>query len=213
MAKSYYDSKTPNWQRIVIWVIAIAMAGGTLVGFFFMAIAAQNPSLNPDTIAQEKSQQEYEDYLNSDEYKQMIEEQQKANAERLANLRAPDDYAEFVTSFNADDVKQLTTETLKDGEGATVPEGATISANYTGWTPDGKIFDGTKLEGEDAEPVEFSLSKVISGWSTGLVGKRVGGVYLLTIPSAEAYGEQGSGESIPPNTPLKFLVQIVELIS
>ena len=89
---------------------------------------------------------------------------------------------------------------------------STLSANYTGWTPDGKIFDSTKSEDSAAKPVTFSLKGVIKGWSEGLSGKKVGGVYLLSIPANMAYGERGSTDgSIAPNTPLKFVVEIVKL--
>ena len=38
---------------------------------------------------------------------------------------------------------------------------------------------------------------------------KVGGVRELTIPSDMAYGETGSGEDIPANTPLKFVVMAI----
>ena len=40
---------------------------------------------------------------------------------------------------------------------------------------------------------------------------RIGGVRVITIPSDKAYGEQGSGDDIPPNTPIKFVVMAIEL--
>ena len=38
---------------------------------------------------------------------------------------------------------------------------------------------------------------------------KVGGVRELTIPSDLAYGETGSGDSIPANTPLKFVIMTI----
>jgi hypothetical protein len=38
---------------------------------------------------------------------------------------------------------------------------------------------------------------------------KVGGVRELTIPSDKAYGEAGSGDKIPANTPLKFIVMVI----
>jgi hypothetical protein len=40
---------------------------------------------------------------------------------------------------------------------------------------------------------------------------KIGGVREITLPSDKAYGEQGSGDSIPPNTPLKFIVMAIPL--
>ena len=38
---------------------------------------------------------------------------------------------------------------------------------------------------------------------------KIGGVRELTIPSSQAYGETGSGDKIPANTPLKFVVMAI----
>lgn len=207
--KRKYDSKTPSWQRLAIWVIAIVMAGGTLLTFMVMVFAGQNSDLDASTIAAQRQQQEYKDYLESDEYKELLKSQEEA----AANYRALDGFADRVASFDADDVTELTVETLKEGDGATIATGATISANYTLWTPDGKIVQSTKSEGSDATPISdlvIEEGSVIEGWSTGLIGARAGGVYLLTIPSDQAYGQSGTS-SIPANTPLKFIVQVVSV--
>ena len=50
---------------------------------------------------------------------------------------------------------------------------------------------------------------VIEGWQKGIVGMKIGGIRELTIPSDLAYGETGSGEDIPANTPLKFIVMAI----
>lgn len=196
-------SLTPRWQRIAIWIIAIVMLGGTLAGLVFMVLSTMDSKINPSNIAREeqaknmaKARQEY----------------QKEQAEERKKKRGLDGYADKVASFDAKTVTALAVDTLKEGDGATVSSDSTLSANYTGWTPDGKIFDSTKSEGSAAKPVTFSLKGVIKGWSEGLSGKKVGGVYLLSIPANMAYGERGSADgSIAPNTPLKFVVEIVKL--
>lgn len=191
---------TPKWQRIFIWIIAIAMIIGTLAGFVFMIWATQDSSIDPNQIAQKKQEEEYQKQL--EEYQKQQEEQQK-------KLRALDGYADKVTSFDAKSVTELKVETLKEGSGATIKDNATVNANYVGWNPDGKIFDSTKSEGSDATPRSFGLDQVIKGWKEGLAGKKVGGVYELTIPADKAYGETGSGDLIPANTPLKFIVEVI----
>ena len=202
MAK-HSDLKTPRWQRIAIWIVAIALTVGTIAGFIFMIVATQNPSVDPNKIVANKQ---------NEEYQKQLEDYQKQQTERQKTLRALDGFTDKVGTFDAASITSLQVETLKEGDGATVGDGATISANYTGWTPDGKIFDSTKVDGSDASPASFSLDQVIQGWSQGLVGKRAGGIYLMSIPSDLAYGEQGSGDgSIPANTPLKFIVQIVDV--
>lgn len=191
---------TPKWQRIAIWIIAIAMIIGTLAGFVFMIWSTQDKSIDPNKIAESR--------LN-DEYQKQLEEYQKQQEEAQSKYKVSDEFNARVHSFDANSVKELTVDTLKDGDGATVKSGATIKVNYTGWTPEGKIFDSTYSQGADPAPVELSLNNVIEGWKEGLVGKKVGGAYELTIPANKAYGEQGSGNLIKANMPLKFIVEII----
>lgn len=195
------ELKTPMWQRVAISIIAITMLGGTIIGMIFMVLATTNKKIDPGTIAREQQMKEYQKYM---------EESKKANEERLKNLEGLAGYADKIGAFDAKSINELKTETLKEGDGATIASEDTISANYTGWDSKGKLIDSTKMKGEDATPVEFSLSGVIKGWKEGLTGKKVGGVYLLTIPSDLAYGATGvPNGSIGPNEPLKFVVEIV----
>ena len=196
-------SKTPLGQRIFIWVIAVVLTLGTIVGLIFMVWATQDSDVDPNSIAQEEVNEQYE---------QAYEEYQKQLEEERQKYRALDGYDDKVGAFDADSVKELSVETLKEGDGATISESDTVKINYTGWTPDGKIFESTKSEGEDATPQTFQLSGLIQGWIDGLTGKKVGGVYLLTIPSDLAYGETGNSDgSIQPNTPLKFLIEVISI--
>lgn len=196
--------KTPKAQRIGIWVIAIMMLVFTIAGFASMILGAVDPKTDPNTVANDKVNQQYEEYMK--QYKKQQEEAQKKK--RIFS----DDYKDRVASFNADDVKDLAVETLKGGDGATVSKGDTVKVNYTGWMPNGTIFDSTKSEGSDATPTEFKLEdgSLISGWVEGLEGKRAGGIYLLSIPSDKAYGESGNG-TIPANTPLKFIIEVTSV--
>jgi FKBP-type peptidyl-prolyl cis-trans isomerase len=40
---------------------------------------------------------------------------------------------------------------------------------------------------------------------------KVGGKRRLVIPSDLAYGEKGSGATIPPNSPLKFEIELLAI--
>ncbi len=95
------------------------------------------------------------------------------------------------------------------GTGAEVKPGDTVTAHYTGAVAaTGTIFQSS-LDG--GQPVEFSLSGVIQGWTEGVPGMRVGGKRRLIIPAAQAYGgnpPQGSG--IPINAPLVFDIEMVD---
>ncbi len=105
----------------------------------------------------------------------------------------------------------LQTKDLKVGTGATVPAGATVSANYVGVAcSTGKVFDSSYAHG--GKPISFSLNSVIPGWTQGIPGMKVGGVRLLSIPAALAYGANGQpAAGIAANEPLFFVVEVAKI--
>ncbi len=182
---------TSTAQRVGIWVIAVVMVIGTLAGFA-AAIFAQDDQQTDST----QQQEEYEKAL-ADYQKQMDE--QKKLYEPLSNYKA--------TSFNPSTVTKLKVETLDKGSGKTAAKDSTVSAEYFGWDANGDIFDTTKLKGKESESREFSLSGVIEGWTKGLTGVKEGSTVRLTIPAAEAYGDEDTGGG-QPTGPLKFVIKL-----
>jgi FKBP-type peptidyl-prolyl cis-trans isomerase FklB len=73
---------------------------------------------------------------------------------------------------------------------------------------DGTVFDET-FEGQ---PATLGVSQVIPGWSEALQKMRRGDRWVLFIPPALAYGEQGFGEVIPPHAALVFELQLLEVL-
>jgi FKBP-type peptidyl-prolyl cis-trans isomerase len=217
MAKNIYNSKTPSWQRIVIWVIAIAMAGGTLLGFVFMAIAAQNPELDTAGIAQKK-----EEEAGKELEKKEAERQKKVDAQNeelskkyFAELNG---YKSRAQAFEPTGIGDVATEDLKAGDGDEITaENNDYSMYYIGWKPTGDIFDSSfESEGEKLKSPLSGSGSYITGWNEGVIGMKVGGVRLITIPADKAYGADGSNCdenkencTIPPDTPLKFIVMAV----
>lgn len=193
---------TSKAQRAGIWVIAVALTVGTVAGFIAMIIAPQNQVADQQKVqaAYTKYQQEYEAY------------QKKADAQaaELSKKYYPEfkKYANIPEKFDAKNVKEIAVKDLKKGTGATIDENTAYSAYYIGWNPKGKIFDqsidGKKLK----SPIKGE--GLIEGWTEGMKGMKIGGVRVITIPSDKAYGEQGSGEDIPANTPIKFVVMAIE---
>ncbi len=95
------------------------------------------------------------------------------------------------------------------GQGAEVPVGATITAHYTGaLAKDGTIFQSSHDFGE---AITFGLDQVITGWTKGVPGMRVGGVRRLIIPSELAYGSVRAAANIPPNSDLVFDIELVAI--
>lgn len=94
------------------------------------------------------------------------------------------------------------------GEGAVVEAGQVVSANYTGWLPDGTEFDSSRGRAPISFPV--GAGRVITGWDTGLLGMRVGGTRQLIIPAQLGYGAAANGP-IPANATLIFTVEVVSV--
>lgn len=106
---------------------------------------------------------------------------------------------------------ELVKEDVVVGTGETAVAGATISAHYRGVLWDGGTeFDASWNRGE---PLSFTLGagQVIQGWDQGIDGMKVGGRRALVIPSELGYGEAGSGDSIPADATLVFVVDLVDV--
>ncbi|QEL15249.1 FKBP-type peptidyl-prolyl cis-trans isomerase [Limnoglobus roseus] len=94
---------------------------------------------------------------------------------------------------------------VKEGTGDECVPGAHAVMHYTGWTLDGKIFDSSVKRG--AVPDLPALGSLIEGWQKGVPGMKPGGIRRLYIPWKMAYGERGSGASIPPRADLIFEIK------
>lgn len=102
--------------------------------------------------------------------------------------------------------------------------GDTVYVNYKGSTLDGRVFDtsieaeaekaGIKQDGRPYEPLAFILGvkQVIPGWDEGLKLLGVGSKATFIIPSKLAYGENGTGQAIPPYSTLRFDVELVKVV-
>lgn len=194
---------TSRKTRIAIWIIAIVMAVGTIGSFLVIILANANQKNDQARLTELTAayQKEYEAY------------QAKVDAQttELSNkyFAELDQYSNRVGTFDASSVTDLQTEDLKVGDGADITADSSFTAYYIGWNPSGKIFDSSISEGKLIEPYYVVPGGVIEGWTKGAVGMKVGGIRELTIPSSMAYAEQGKGDDIPANTPLKFILMII----
>jgi peptidylprolyl isomerase len=99
---------------------------------------------------------------------------------------------------------------LIKGRGPAVKKGQTIVVNYLGQIyPDGTVFQET-YSTDKPVPVQIGTGAVIPGWDTGLVGQTVGSRVELVVPAAEGYGGASQGTTIPANSDLIFVVDILQ---
>ena len=190
---------TRKSQRIVIWIISIVMLVGTVGGFIAMMAAPGNEAKQQAALEAAQTQWQAAQAAQAKELSDRYFEQFSAQSSRVGE-------------FSAEGITELKTEDLVVGDGDEVKGDTKIAAYYLGWNPSGKIFDGS-IDG-DSLKAPFAVdgpadAAVIEGWQKGLVGMKIGGIRELTIPSDLAYGETGSGEDIPANTPLKFIVMAI----
>lgn len=106
-------------------------------------------------------------------------------------------------------VTELQITNITEGTGEEVKPGATITAHYTGaLAKDGTIFQSSHDFGD---AISFGLNQVITGWTEGVPGMKVGGVRRLTIPATKAYGAQSPAVNIPANSDLVFDIELVKI--
>lgn len=99
---------------------------------------------------------------------------------------------------------------IQEGDGKKAAKGDMVSVHYKGQLLDGTVFDSSYKR---KEPIDFTIGvgQVISGWDEGIQLLKVGDKARLVIPSNLAYGSQGAGGVIPPNAPLLFDVELVDV--
>lgn len=100
-------------------------------------------------------------------------------------------------------------EILQEGAGPNPVASDTVVFHYVGRLPGGNVFDETT----GGEPLSTKADNLVSGMTEGLSHMKVGGRYRLTIPSRHAYGSRGAGDVIPPNTPIEFTVELLQISS
>lgn len=202
MAKSDSVSTTKS-QRIFLCLIALLMLVGTIGSFALIVLGNDNSQKDQARLTELMAEYQKQ----SDEYQAKVDKQSSELSSQYYDKLSQ--HSSRVATFNKGSVEELSFEDLVIGDGEELTKDSSFTAYYIGWNPDGKIFDqsidGNKLKA----PFSVSPGMVITGWTEGAVGMKIGGIREMTIPSDKAYGEMGQGEDIPPNTPLKFIVMVI----
>ncbi len=94
---------------------------------------------------------------------------------------------------------------MEIGSGAKPGDADFVLIGYSGYlSKDGVRFD-------ESSSAAFPVSGVVPGFSEGLKLMQKGGRYRLCIPAALGYGAQGAGDSIPANSDLVFMVEMIDM--
>ena len=143
---------------------------------------------------------------------QVIQRQQQEKAAQLAARREA--MAEQFLAANAAREEVSTTasglqyEVLESGSGDSPGPQSHVVTHYHGTLVDGTVFDSSVARGE---PAEFGVHQVIPAWTEALQMMSVGDKWRITCPPHLAYGEQGAGDAIPPNTALVFEIELIDI--
>ena len=97
---------------------------------------------------------------------------------------------------------------LKEGTGKSPKATDMVTVHYRGTLIDGTEFDSSYSRNE---PATFEVGQIIPGWVEALQLMKAGAKWQLFIPSELAYGEQGAGPQIGPNSVLLFEVELLSI--
>lgn len=139
-------------------------------------------------------------------FKQQMEEKSKQKA--VENKKAADDFL----AANKTKPGVVTTGSglqyivVKEGTGPYPKPTDKVKVHYTGTFMDGKKFDSSVDRGE---PAVFGVQQVIKGWTEALQMMKVGSKWKVFMGPDLAYGEQGRGAEMPPNSLLIFEMELL----
>jgi peptidylprolyl isomerase len=105
--------------------------------------------------------------------------------------------------------KDLVVKDLIKGTGKTATVGSTITVNYVGVLYKGGSQFDSSWKRHQTFSTALTNGSVISGWVKGIAGMKVGGRRELIIPPALGYGKAGSPPTIPANSTLIFVVDLL----
>ncbi|WP_328324927.1 MULTISPECIES: FKBP-type peptidyl-prolyl cis-trans isomerase [unclassified Streptomyces] len=147
-----------------------------------------------------------------------VEGTQAPTSSDLPQIKADKEAPATISVPKSDPPKDLVDKELIQGKGATVKKGQTVYMQYSGaaWKPnEGKptatLFDSSWKSGT---PFQTAIGEgaVIKGWDQGIVGKKVGSRVMLVIPPSLAYGSKAQGTTLPANSTLVFVVDILAAV-
>ncbi|WP_305277032.1 FKBP-type peptidyl-prolyl cis-trans isomerase [uncultured Muribaculum sp.] len=141
---------------------------------------------------------------------QAMEEEQRAAAQKMGEVNAAAGKAFLEENGKRVEVNVtpsgLQYEVLEEGTGKLPSAGDNVTVHYTGKLIDGTVFDSSVDRGA---PATFGVTQVIPGWVEALQMMKEGAKWRLFIPSNLAYGPNGAGNIIGPNSTLIFDVELI----
>lgn len=147
------------------------------------------------------------------EYFAKLEAEMQAEAAKQGEVNRKNGEAFLTENAKREGIKVtesgLQYEVLESGKGDSPKASDNVEVHYTGKLIDGTVFDSSVERGV---PASFGVTQVIPGWVEALQLMHEGDKWRLYIPSDLAYGPNGTGGVIGPNTTLIFDVELLRVI-
>ncbi|MCL2012607.1 MAG: FKBP-type peptidyl-prolyl cis-trans isomerase [Cystobacterineae bacterium] len=93
---------------------------------------------------------------------------------------------------------------LLEGKGESPQPTSQVKVKYEGKLMDGTVFDSSAS-------ATMLLGNTVSCWQEALPKMKVGGKAKIVCPAQLAYAERGAPPVIPPNAPLQFEIELLEI--
>lgn len=97
---------------------------------------------------------------------------------------------------------------LKPGKGPRPSETDTVLIHFKGVLADGTVFEDSYAK---KIPQITTPGNLVPGVNESLQLMQPGSIWQLFIPSNQAWGEKGNGTTIPPNSAISILIELLEV--
>lgn len=148
-----------------------------------------------------KFQEEQVALISKREKKMAVDNLAKSNAFLEANKKQPG------VKTTASGLQYIE---ITPGKGNSPKLSDMVTVNYRGTLLDGTEFDSSYGR---SEPNTFQLDNLIPGWQEALQLMKPGAKWKIFVPPQLAYGPQGAGQVIEPNSALIFEIELVKVKS
>ena len=109
--------------------------------------------------------------------------------------------------------EEVTVADIVVGSGDEATTRSQVEAKYVGpFYESAEEFDSSWSQGPDQTiPFTVCANGTVPGFAIGPTGMKAGGRRLITIPAQYGYGAEGQPPTIPPNSTLVFVIDLVSV--
>lgn len=99
---------------------------------------------------------------------------------------------------------------IKAGKGKSPELHDFVKLKYQGKLLNGTVFDSSEKNGSSTE--NFEVRSLIHGLEEAVMRMSPGSVWEIYLPADQAYGKKGIPGKVPPNTPLSYKIELIEIV-